>query len=99
MARNDFVPFATDPSSNVIDQASWLNNAVRRQGFVAGWAKSFEMNKALRQGTFVASSISEWINQILVSVTLDDDGNVQEWVNEFDAALRSVIRSMIQQGL
>src|SRR5215467_7945546 len=99
MARNDFVPFATDPAANVQDQATWLASEIRKKGFFSGWTKSFEMNKAIRQGSFVGASLSEWINQILQTVTIDDNGNQQEWINEFDAALRSVIRSMITQGL
>jgi len=98
MARNDFEPFATDYDANVEDQPGWVANPTRMKGFVSGWTKSIEMNKALRQPSFVASALSEWINQILVSVTIDDNGNRQEWVNEFDAALRSVIRSMITQA-
>jgi len=87
MARNDFVPFATGPNANVVSQGTWLQTLSLANGFVAGLAKSAEANKALRQGTFVAASISEWINQQLLYTDIDDDGNVQEWVNEFDAAL------------
>jgi hypothetical protein len=97
MARNDFIPFATDGDANVEDQATWVNDPVRAKGFFSGWTKSFQLNKAIRQAGFVAASISEWVNQVLVSVDINDDGNEQEWVNDFDAAIRSRFNSFIAQ--
>jgi len=95
MAQNDFLTFATGAGANVQDQATWYANPTRSTGFVGGLAKSIEANKAIRQGAFVASSVSEWVNEQLVTIPIYDDGNVSEWVANFDAAIVHRINSIV----
>jgi hypothetical protein len=89
-AQNDFLPFATGAGANVQDQPSWAGNPARANGFVGGLAKSIEANKAIRQPSFISAGIAEWVNEALVSVPILDDGNLAEWIANFDAALRRV---------
>jgi len=95
MAQNDFVPFATAGTANVTPQASWQTSPTVSNGFVAGYAKSADANKAIRQPSFVAAAISQWINQQLVSVPILDDGNLTEYINNFDAALTHKITGLV----
>jgi hypothetical protein len=52
MAKNDFKPFATGASANVITQADYEALTALLTGFQAGKASSAQINKAIRQATF-----------------------------------------------
>jgi hypothetical protein len=65
-------------------------------GFVSGEAVSLDFNKAFRQPSFVGAAISQWINQELVNTPILDDGNLQEYVNNLDAALLKRILSQVR---
>jgi hypothetical protein len=65
-------------------------------GFVSGEAISLDFNKAWRQPSFVGAAISQWINQELVNTPILDDGNLQEYINNFDAALLKRILSQVR---
>lgn len=99
MAQNDFLAFATGGNANVTDQGSWAQDPTVSNGFYGGIAQSAKVNKALRQGTFVAASVSEWVNQQLLTVPIPDDGVVQEWVDNFEAALVRLIQSLTRRRL
>ncbi|MEW9139887.1 hypothetical protein AB2664_30070 [Bacillus wiedmannii] len=75
MATNEFLPFATAPGANVLGQADYVALAARLSGFQAGVAKSSEVNKAVRQGAFIASVIAQFVSDTLAQDVLDD-GNV-----------------------
>lgn len=75
MPSNDFLPFAIDPSANIITQGAWGALPARATGFVAGVAQSNQLNKAWRQATVMAAAIGDLI---LTYGGLDalDDGNI-----------------------
>lgn len=99
MATNDFLAFATGGNANVTDQGSWAQDSTVSNGFFGGVAPSAKVNKAIRQPSFVGASISEWVNQQLLTVPIRDDGIVQEWVDNFDAALRKLIEGLTRRRL
>lgn len=94
MAKNDFLAFATGGTANVTPQAAWEQDPTVANGFFGGIAPSAKFNKAWRQAGFPGASCSEWVNQQLLTVPIPDDGNVQNWVDNFDAALAHRISSM-----
>jgi hypothetical protein len=72
--QNNFLPFATDVTANVIDQATWQALAARITGWQPGIAQSAQANKAFRQSAFVAAMLA----QLMANTTNDDvldDGN------------------------
>ena len=69
---------------------SYLADPQRRTGNLPGLARSNFNNRAIRQGTFVASGVSTFIWQVL-SIYVPDDGNLDNWVANFKAALQSYI--------
>jgi len=99
MATNQFLPFATGPGANVEDFGTWQANPTRLEGFYAGLAKSIEANTAIRQATFVGASLSEWVNEQLVSVPINDDGNQAEWIANYDAAFAHRVNQIVNVDL
>lgn len=61
MPTNDFKPFATAGGANVSTQAEYLALAALSTGWQSGKASSKEVNKAVRQATFIASVIGQFI--------------------------------------
>lgn len=55
---NDILPFATDPSANVVDQATYAADPSTALGFQSGIAKSASLNKAWRQSGFMAAGLA-----------------------------------------
>ena len=86
----DFVTFATGGGANIEDMPSYLADPQRGTGNLPGLARSNFNNRAIRQGTFVASGVSTFIWQVL-SIYVPDDGNLDNWVANFKAALQSYI--------
>ncbi|MBX4679761.1 phage baseplate protein [Klebsiella pneumoniae] len=68
MAENNFKPFAVGAGANVSSQADWENLVALSTGFTAGIARSDQVNKALRQGTVMASVLG----QIILEQTAED---------------------------
>lgn len=93
----EFLPFATGGSANVEDQATWAADAAVTNGFSSGIASSAKFNKALRQGTFFAAAISQWIADHL-STTVHDDGSVPTLEGQFESALASFVSPFVSQG-
>lgn len=74
MSQNDFKPFAIDPNANVMSQADWEALPALLSGFAAGKASSAQVNKAIRQGTVMASVLAQFISDS-AGVDVLDDGN------------------------
>src|SRR6185437_10601033 len=88
-ASTDFLPFATGGSANVESQASWSGDAIVTNGFSSGIAKSSQVNKALRQATFIAAGLANFVaNELAINVA--DDGNLSNFVTELTNALAAV---------
>jgi hypothetical protein len=69
---NDFLPFGTSGSPNVLSQPDWLALATRGSGFLSGIAKSEEFNKAWRQSSVISSQLAQLVSDNLAADVLDD---------------------------
>ncbi|URR11983.1 hypothetical protein LT980_19025 [Citrobacter portucalensis] len=86
MPTNDIKPFAAAGGANVLTQAEYIALAALSTGFSSGKASSKEVNKAIRQATFIASVLAQFIcdksgNDVL------DDGNVAGLVTKLLSAI------------
>ena len=102
MAVSDFLPFATGVTPNVTDQATYSASAIRSGGFVSGKAPSAFVNKTLRQGSFMAAVLGQFIANYSSQNQLDD-GDVNGAVSRLLAAVTGVSSatssgSFVQQG-
>ncbi|WHS97774.1 MAG: hypothetical protein LZT29_00651 [Pantoea stewartii] len=86
MAANNFKPFATGANANVTAQADYENLAALATGFQSGKASSAQINKAIRQASFVAAAIAQNIANKTSSDVLDN-GDVNGFVQLFINAL------------
>lgn len=72
MAQNDFLPFAIATGSNVTPQDEYKELPAVSTGFVSGLADSMQINKAIRQGTVMASVLAQFIVDNTGNDVLDD---------------------------
>ncbi|QBX80169.1 gp53-like domain-containing protein [Citrobacter tructae] len=86
MPTNDIKPFASAGGANVLTQAEYLALAALSTGFSSGKASSKEANKAIRQATFIASVLAQFICDKSGSDVLDD-GNVAGLVTKLLSAI------------
>lgn len=75
MPTNDFKPFATAGGANVSTQAEYLALAALSTGWQSGKASSKEVNKAVRQATFIAAAVAQFIAD-KGGVDVLDDGDL-----------------------
>ncbi|AIR67653.1 tail fiber protein [Cedecea neteri] len=72
MATNQFKPFATRPDANVTPQNEWENLPALLSGFTGGKASSAQVNKALRQTSFIAAALAQFVSDKSGQDVLDD---------------------------
>ncbi|MFT2253382.1 gp53-like domain-containing protein [Escherichia coli] len=85
MATNNFKAFALDPNANVTSQADWEALPALLSGFTAGKASSAQVNKAIRQATFIAAALAQYTaNKSGLDVL--DDGDVAGFITKMSAA-------------
>lgn len=60
MAQNDFKSFAVGAGANVTPQADWEALAALVTGFQSGKASSAQINKAIRQASFIAAALAQY---------------------------------------
>lgn len=89
MAENNFKPFAVGAGANVSSQADWESLVALSTGFTAGIARSEQVNKALRQGTVMASVLGQIIADQTAEDVLDD-GDTAALKTQLLAALTSL---------
>ncbi|HBM3017107.1 phage baseplate protein [Klebsiella michiganensis] len=89
MAENNFKPFAVGAGANVSSQTDWESLVALSTGFTAGIARSEQVNKALRQGTVMASVLGQLIADQTAEDVLDD-GNTDALKTQLLAALASL---------
>lgn len=87
--RNDFLPFAAQSTSNVIDQAAYQSLEARSGGFVSGVAKSAQLNKVWRQSSIMAAALGEFIASSTQKEVIDD-GDVQKLVEALKGAINAI---------
>ena len=97
MAINEFLPFGTSSSANVITQATYAALTARTGGFQSGVAQSDQVNKVWRQATFVASMIGQFASEQAARDMLDN-GDRDAAKATFIAALVNVIAGQIAAG-
>ncbi|EHO2033817.1 tail fiber protein [Escherichia coli] len=86
MAKNDFKAFATDRNANVISQEEWEALPALLSGFTAGKASSAQVNKVIRQASFIASAIAQYTaNESGLDV--QDDGDQAGFIAKMSSAL------------
>lgn len=73
MATNDFLPFATGGSANVLTQAQWAALGALLNGFQSGIADSKSINKAFRQSSIMSAVLAQFIAD-QTGVNSVDDG-------------------------
>lgn len=85
--KNNFKAFALDPNANVMSQADWEALPALLSGFTAGKASSAQVNKALRQGTVMASVIAQFITDT-TGLDVLDNGDLVVLQQAFAKAMR-----------
>lgn len=85
MAINNFKPFATAANANVTSQADWESLPALPSGFTAGKASSAQVNKAIRQASFIAAALAQYtVNKSGLDVL--DDGDLNGFIAKMSAA-------------
>ncbi|EFK0007853.1 phage tail protein [Escherichia coli] len=86
MAKNDFKAFATGKNANVMSQEEWEALPALLSGFTAGKASSAQVNKVIRQASFIASAIAQYTaNESGLDV--QDDGDQAGFIAKMSSAL------------
>lgn len=85
MAINNFKPFALNPNANVTSQADWEALPALLSGFTAGKASSAQVNKAIRQASFIAAALAQYTaNKSGLDVL--DDGDLNGFISKMRTA-------------
>ena len=86
MAKNDFKAFATGKNANVMSQEEWEALPALLSGFTAGKASSAQVNKVIRQASFIASAMAQYTaNESGLDV--QDDGDQAGFIAKMSSAL------------
>lgn len=72
MAVNEIKAFANADNANVVTQAEWEGLDALEHGFISGKASSAQVNKALRQASFVAAALAQNLADSSGEDVLDD---------------------------
>lgn len=85
MAKNDFKPFATAANANVMAQADWEALPALLSGFMAGKASSAQVNKAIRQASFIAAALAQYTANKSGQDVIDN-GDLNGFITKMSAA-------------
>lgn len=85
MATNQFKTFATSAGANVTSQVDWEALPALLTGFQAGKASSAQVNKAIRQASFIAAALAQYTANKSGSDVLDD-GNIAGFITKMSTA-------------
>lgn len=72
MAANNIKPWGIGAGANVITQAQYEAMTALATGFVAGKASSAQINKVLRQASFIAAALAQVVSDKMNSDVLDN---------------------------
>ncbi|HDS7773992.1 TPA: tail fiber protein [Klebsiella aerogenes] len=95
MATNDFLSFATGGNANVTPQSDWKTLPAVTSGFTSGKASSAQVNKAIRQATFIASGLAQFVSDTLLQDILDN-GNSAAFVT---ALKQAIVNGSVPAGI
>lgn len=86
---NQFYPFATGGSANTLSNSAWAAlTSLLANGFQSGVASSQQVNTVLRQTSFVAAAIGQFIANN--GFDANDDTVVANFVTAFSSALKTI---------
>ena len=85
MAINNFKPFATAANANVMSQADWEAHPALLSGFMAGKASSAQVNKAIRQASFIAAALAQYTAN-KSGLDILDDGDLNGFITKMSSA-------------
>ncbi|MGY9716341.1 gp53-like domain-containing protein, partial [Citrobacter freundii] len=85
MAINNFKPFATAANANVMSQADWEALPALLSGFMAGKASSAQVNKAIRQASFIAAALAQYTAN-KSGLDILDDGDLNGFITKMSSA-------------
>ena len=87
---NQFVPWATQSGANVLTNAAYQSAAARLVGFAIGIVDPPTFNSILRQGTFVAAAVSQFVADY-GPADVNDDGIISEYEASLVAAIKALV--------
>lgn len=93
MAQNDFKSFAVGAGANVTSQAEWEALAALITGFQSGKASSAQINKAIRQASFIAAALAQYTSDKTGDDVLDD-GDQAAFITKMAAAFGKDFQSL-----
>lgn len=82
MPINNFKPFAIGTGANVTPQSDWETLSALGNGFSSGKASSAQVNKAIRQASFIAAAVAQFTSDTTGQDVLDD-GNLAGFLTKF----------------
>lgn len=93
----DFKAVAIGAGANLEALPAYFTDPLLGTGNLPGIAISAFNNRALRQGTFVASSLCLWVSG-QINAYVPDDGDQVHWQSEFQNALSNFFLSLLPPG-
>ncbi|ECI3890189.1 hypothetical protein AHV09_25930 [Salmonella enterica subsp. enterica] len=85
MAKNDFKAFAAGKNANVMSQEEWEALPALLSGFTSGKAASAQVNKVIRQASFIAAAIAQYTAD-KSGLDVHDDGDLSGFIAKMSAA-------------
>ncbi|CAB5279527.1 putative exported phage protein [Burkholderia multivorans] len=92
--QNDFLPFATGPGANVVDQATYAALGALTTGFLSGTAQSAQVNKVCRQSSIMAAVIAQFIVAQTGQAAVDD-GTTATLLANFTKAVNAASKQRV----
>ncbi|WP_256976294.1 hypothetical protein [Burkholderia sp. AU28863] len=92
--QNDFLPFATGPGANVVDQATYAALTALATGFLSGTAQSVQVNKVWRQSSIMAAVIAQFIVAQTGQAAVDD-GTTPTLLANFTKAVNAASKQRV----
>lgn len=89
MPTNDFLAIAKADDANVLSQELYAELDAIEDGFERGLLPSTQLNKVLRQTTFVAAAVATLLEQQL-DVDVLDDGDLQAFVDNLADTITTI---------
>ncbi|MCA8242819.1 hypothetical protein [Burkholderia sp. AU32262] len=92
--QNDFLPFATGPGANVVDQATYAALTALTTGFLSGTAQSVQLNKVWRQSSIMSAVIAQFIVAQTGQAAVDD-GTTPTLLANFTKAVNAASKQRV----
>lgn len=93
---NQFYPFATDSSANIMSLTDYYALTQRPTGFQSGNARSAQCNRVWRQSSVMASALGQWMANRGVNAL--DDGSVANLTASIESATDAMLTLNLSAG-